>query len=435
MLAAASLVVVAAGLAAVVMVQRGGDDPAVDVSPNRSWSIRSTIRRLTTLPTEPSSSVPDSVPIEELGGVRFPSGRRARKVSIGSCRGPTASWRARSMNPPTSTASGPCVPGSPSTVRAAEPIEMTMPPGMNSPGRVTSTGDRFVTADVIYPTEDAEVIRVASTTDLINWSLQDFELPRLPEVEDAEIVARSPSWAAWPRTTTDRVFEVPRLLWRGRRHGRSQRSGPRTYQIRSDDDGFTVLVYGADGSPPTPETTFEYTWAEFGITPDQVPYLTGETPASRTLAATWDGTPAVSETPVPRGPTLASPEGFVRWNDHTWFSPDGVTWTQSPLPDPTGTVQNALPVDGGFVAIVVDQDGTLDLYRLDEQGGNPRQIEVDGVPEAGPAPVSPDRRAQGSRTPLWAQRCWSQATGVPPWRRWSSTSTDTDTWNARGPSR
>ncbi len=151
------------------------------------------------------------------------------------------------------------------------------------------------------------------------------------------------------------------------------------YRIRSDDNGFTVTLGGVDASPPT---TYDYTWAEFGITPDQIPYLTGEIPASRTWSATWDGTPTMSETAVPTGPTLASPEGFVRWNDNTWHSPDGLTWTASPLPDPTGTVQNVFPVDDGFVAFVVSQDGATDVYRLDERGGEARRIDIDDVPES-----------------------------------------------------
>jgi hypothetical protein len=81
------------------------------------------------------------------------------------------------------------------------------------------------------------------------------------------------------------------------------------------------------------------------------------------------------------GPTLASPAGFVRWNDRTWFSSDGLTWSPSPLPDPTGTVTNAFPVDNGFVAVVANQRGTSDVYLLDERGGNPRQISVDELDE------------------------------------------------------
>jgi hypothetical protein len=79
---------------------------------------------------------------------------------------------------------------------------------------------------------------------------------------------------------------------------------------------------------------------------------------------------------------LASPEGFVQWNDRTWFSADGRTWSSSPLPDPTGAVVNAFPIDGGFVAIVANERGTSDLYRLDDRGGNPRQISLDELPGA-----------------------------------------------------
>ena len=380
MLAAASIVVVAAGLAAVVMVQRGGGDPVTDVGPEPIVVDSVEDPPPATLPTEPSTSVTDSVPAEELGGVRFPVDATQEDVDW------VVPWAdgflAGSVDEPADV-DGEWTVRARFTVDGAswEPVEMTMPPGMSFPGRVTSTGDRFVMADIIYPTEDTEVVRVVSTTDLINWSLQDLESPRLPKAGESDFAGSFTVLGSLAANDDGWVFEV-RDFYGGDVAMDARGDLARgSYQIRSDDLGFTVLVNGADGSPPTPETTYEYTWAEFGITPEQVPYLTGEIPSSRTLAATWDGTPAVSETPVPTGPTLASPEGFVRWNDHTWFSPDGVTWTQGPLPDPTGTVQNAFPVDGGFVAIVVNQDGNWDLYRLDEQGGNPRQIEVDGVPE------------------------------------------------------
>ncbi len=383
MLAAASIVVVATGLAAVVMVQRGGnDDPGDDGSLEPVDSVDDDVA--TTVPTESSTPIDDSVPTEELSGVRIPVDAIEAEFDSGGGPGWFVPWADGFLR---GWVDEPIDEGGEVTVRARftvdgsswEPVEMTLPPGMNSGGRITSTGDRVVMAGTVYPADGTEVIRVASTTDLVNWSLQDFESPPLPESTEfggsftviGSLAVNDDGW----------VFEVRDFY--GDDLAVSARSDlvRGAYRQRSDDVGFTVFVYGDDGSPPTPETTYEYTWAEFGITPDQVPYLTGEIPSSRTLTATWDGTPAISETPVPTGPTLASPEGFVRWNNHTWFSPDGVTWTQSPLPDPTGTVQNAFPVDGGFVAIVVDQEGEWDLYLLDERGGNARRLDIEGVPE------------------------------------------------------
>lgn len=382
MLAAASIVVVVAGLAAVVVVQLGGNDPATDLAP--APIVVDSIDDLpaTTLPTEPTNSVPDSIPAEELGGVRFPVDATEEDVEW------IVPWDdgflAGSFVYPDD--------GGATTVRARfttdgdswEPVEITMPPGMIGSSRITTAGDRLVMVALHDLTADADVFRVASTADLLNWSVQDFDVPgpRPPQSDQSELGASFPVMGSFAANETGWAFEVRRSYVANVAVATLDddlRSGG--YQIRSDDNGFTVAVNGADGSPPTPDTTFEYTWGEIGIGPEGVPFMTGEIPASRTWAATWDGTPAVSETAVRSGPTLASSEGFVRWNDQTWFSADGLTWSASPLPDPTGTVQNAFPIEGGFVAIVSTQDGTYDLYRLDERGGNPRPLALADVPE------------------------------------------------------
>jgi len=381
MLAAASIVVVA-GLAAVVVVQLGGNDPATDLAPAPIVVDSVDDLPATTLPTEPTNSVPDSKPAEELGGVRFPVDATEEDVEW------IVPWDdgflAGSFVDPDD--------GGATTVRARfttdgeswEPVEITMPPGMIGAGRITTAGDRFVMAAAIDPTADADVYRVASTTDLLNWSVQDFDVPgpRPPQSDQSELGASFSSMGSFAANETGWTFEIRRVYTDDvavATLGDDIRSGG--YQIRSDDNGFIVAVNAADGSPPTPDTTFEYTWGEVGIGPEGVPFMTGEIPASRTWAATWDSTPAVSETAVPSGPTLASSEGFVRWNDQTWFSADGLTWSASPLPDPAGTIQNAFPVDAGFVAFMANQDGATDVYRLDERGGTPRRVDIDDVPE------------------------------------------------------
>ncbi len=378
-LVAASLVVVIAGIAAVAVVQLGDDEPATDIAPAPTAVDDPDGDRTPTTPLpQPTSPVPDSVPAEELGGVRFPVDPADENFEwivpwadgflAGSAVEPTeggGTWSIQARF----TSDG----------ERWEPVEMTLPPGMTRFGRVTAVGERFATVDTIYPDPDTEVIRIASTTDLVNWSTQDFESPLLPTTEEGSFFGSFTSIGSFAANDTGWVFEVRDIYGSDVSElVRSDASGD-GYLIRSDDNGFAVTLGGVDGSPPT---TYDYTWTEFGITPDQVPYLTGEIPVSRTWSATWDGTPTMSETAVPTGPTLASPEGFVRWNDNTWFSPDGLTWTASPLPDPTGTVQNVFPVDEGFVAFVVNQDGTTDVYRLDERGGEARRVNIDDVPES-----------------------------------------------------
>jgi hypothetical protein len=376
-LVAASLVVVVAGIAAVAVVQLGGDDPATDIAPAPTAVDDPDGDRTPTTPLpQPTSSVPDSVAAEELGGVRFPVDPADEDFEW------LVPWEEGFL---TGSVVEPDDEGGPRSVQARfttdgerwEPVEMTMPPGMNLFGRIATVGERFVSVETIYPDPDTEVIRIASTTDLINWSTQDFENPLLPTIEEGSFFGSFTSIGSFAANDTGWVFEVRDTYGFDPSELLPSDAPGDGYRIRSDENGFTVTLGGVDGAPPT---TYDYTWAEFGITPDQVPYLTGEIPVSRTWSATWDGTPTMSETAVPTGPTLASPEGFVRWNDNTWFSPDGLTWTASPLPDPTGTVQNVFPVDEGFVAFVVSQDGATDVYRLDERGGEARRIDIDDIP-------------------------------------------------------
>ena len=377
MLVAASFVVVVAGLAALAVVQLGDDDstnlapvPSVVEDPDGDPTP-------TTVAPEPTNSVEESVPPDELGGVRFSVDAADEDLEW------IVPWADGFLAGSTIE---PAEEGGPWSLEARfttdgerwEPVEMTLPPGMTRFGRIATVGERFAAVDTIYPDPDTELIRIASTTDLINWSTQDFESPQLPKTEEGDFGGSFTSIGSFAANDTGWVFEVRDIYGYDVTELLPADASGDGYRIRSDENGFTVTLGGIDGSPPT---TYDFTWAELGITPDQVPYMTGQIPASRTWSATWDGTPAVSVTAVPTGPTLASPEGFVRWNDNTWFSPDGLTWSASPLPDPTGTVQNVFPVDGGFVAFVASQDGTTDVYRLDERGATQRRLDIDDLPE------------------------------------------------------
>lgn len=385
MLVAASAVVLISGLGAVVATQRNGGDPATDQTPVPTVEEERVDEAVpTTLPVEPVDSVPATVPAEELTGARFLVEAEEQDAEwivpwadgflVGG-----VDWTIEDEAEP------------PLNVRFTtdgaswEPVEMSMPPGIQIGGRVTSVGDRFVMADSLSTPDGGVVIRVASTTDLVNWTWQDFAMPFIrPMADQNELGSSWSSMRSFAANETGWVFEIVRISTdvTAVLPGDVQRDLDRLgYRVRSDDAGFTVAVWGADGSPPTPQSTYAYTWDEFGITPEQVPYMTGEIPVSQTWAATWDGEPTIADSVLPDGPTLASPEGFVRWNDQTWFSADGVTWTSSPLPDPTGTVMNAFSVEGGFVVLVQTRAGTSEAYRLDERGGNPRLIDIDGLPE------------------------------------------------------
>lgn len=386
LLVAASIVVVLAGIAAVAVVQGDSEDPSTDLAPTPSPDTvpDSDDPLPTSAPTDPPNSVPATAPAEELTGVRFPVGAAEQEAGI-------LPWGDGFLAITVDPVDGS---GGEATIRASvttdgsswEPVEVSTPPGLQIAGRVSSVGDRLVIADSVSTADGGVVVRVASTTDLRNWSSQDFELPGASPLGDqSQLGVWWPSMRSFAVNETGWVFEIVRM------YGadvttvlpsdvqRDLVAG--AYQVRSNDTGFTVAVNGPDGSPPTPESTYSYTWDEVGVTAEDVPYLTGEVPISQTWAATWDGTATVGQTAMPTGMTMASPSGFVRWNDRTWFSPDGLAWSSSPLPDPTGTVTSAFPVDNGFVVVVANQRGTSDVHLLDERGGNPRQISVDELDE------------------------------------------------------
>ncbi len=387
MLVAASLIIVLGGIVAVAAIQGDESDPSIDMAPSPTAMTeeeRDGDPLATTDPTVPSNSVPATAPAEELTGVRFPVGAAEQEAGI-------LSWGdgflAITVDPADGSGGG-------ATIRASvtadgsswEPVEVSTPPGLQVAGRISSVGDRLVIADSVSTADGGVVVRVASTTDLRDWSSQDFELPGArPLGDQSQFGVWWPSMRSFAVNETGWVFEIVRMYSADVTSvlpadvQRDLVAG--TYEVRSNDTGFTVAVNGPDGSPPTPESTYSYTWDEVGVAAEDVPYLTGEVPISQTWAATWDGTATVGQTAMATGMTIASPAGFVRWNDRTWFSPDGLTWSASPLPDPTGTVTNAFPIDNGFIAVVANQGGTSDVYLLDERGGNPRQISVDELDE------------------------------------------------------
>lgn len=83
--------------------------------------------------------------------------------------------------------------------------------------------------------------------------------------------------------------------------------------------------------------------------------------------------------------------------DRTWFSPDGITWTSSPLPDPDGRVTAAFPYDGGVIMLSTGADLATDVLRLDETGGDPELLDVPGLPTIGQAGFS-SQASPGSAT-------------------------------------
>ncbi len=386
---AASAVVIAGGIFAVATFGNEGPGrigPVTD-PPRTSETETTTDATTDTVPPTTAQSLPsETTSAEGLGGIRFPV--EADEQDAEWVIPWDAGFLAGTVERPEDGA-GETTVSARFTLDGAswDSVEMSMPPGLQYPARVLSVGDRFIMVGAPESSADADIIRVASTTDLLDWSTQDFEVPGpRPRSDVGELGGSFTSMGSFAANETGWTMEVRRIYSQDVAaalpgDAREQIDDGAEYRIRSDDAGFSVAVNGPDGAAATPDSTYEYTWDEVGIASEAVPFMTGEIPASRTWAASWDGSPAVANGLLQGGPTLASRAGFVRWNDQTWFSADGLSWSGSPLPDPNGTLQSAFTVSGGFVAIVVGVDGTSEVYRLDERGRDPMPIEVEGLPD------------------------------------------------------
>jgi hypothetical protein len=78
---------------------------------------------------------------------------------------------------------------------------------------------------------------------------------------------------------------------------------------------------------------------------------------------------------------VATSAGFVLWTDQTWFSPDGVAWTASPLPSEATWVSGAFGVEGGLIVLSSTDAGGSVFHRVDARGGNAVQLDVGGLPD------------------------------------------------------
>ncbi len=268
---------------------------------------------------------------------------------------------------------------------AWEPIEMTLPPGATDLAGVTTAGDRLALVyNELQTPEDpsTDVVTVATTTDLVNWTTQQIAPPGAPvelpagfqrSVGGQGLVANDSGWAVRVFESVD--FDVLQLVPDDVRSKlESSRGG---YGSSVDANGITI-DYAADVTLNFTET-LTYTWEELGVPSDVVPYVTDNSYQPQVWAATWDGLPERSDLETGSGQMLATPSGFLQWTDQMLFSPDGLTWTA--LPDPDGYISSGFAFDGGVIALLTNPDGSVDIYRLDETGGSPQELDVPGLPE------------------------------------------------------
>ncbi len=268
---------------------------------------------------------------------------------------------------------------------AWEPIEMTLPPGADFIGGVATAGDRAAVVFNEPQTPDgpgSDTVAVATTTDLVNWAVQQFEPPssldEVPlgvrrSVSGQDLVANESGWAVTVFDSVD--VDVLQLVPDDVRAKLEASDGG--FGSSVDESGVSVQYSTTESA----ETEF-YTWEELGVPLDVVPDLTNNEYRPQLWAATWDGVPAQSDLLSGSGQLLATPLGFLQWTDETLFSSDGLTWTASPLPDPDGAITGGFAFDGGVIVLSSDgSDGSVDLYRLDETGGSAQLIDVPGLPE------------------------------------------------------
>jgi hypothetical protein len=224
-------------------------------------------------------------------------------------------------------------------------------------------------------------VTVANTTDLVDWRLQQVE-PSSPLVElpvglrrsvgGQGLVANESGWAV---TVFDSVaVDVLQLVPDDVRAALEASDGG--FGSSVDERGVSVQYSTTEST----ETVF-YTWEELGVPLDVVPYVADNEFRPQLWASTWDGVPAQSGLVEGSGQLLATASGFLQWTDETLFSPDGLTWTASPLPDPDGRISGGFAFDGGVIVLSNDPDGSVDLYRLDERGGSAQLIDLPGLPE------------------------------------------------------
>jgi len=270
-----------------------------------------------------------------------------------------------------------------------EPREMVLPPGVTYLSSVTAVGDRLAT---VYSVDDPltgltidGTIRVASTTDLATWTTQDIVVPPPGELPDGinwrvspqGLVANQNGWLlqVFDSIDADPFALLPIEI-------QDEINAGSGLSFSSDELGITVEYdydYDPDGNPSETRT---FTWVELGVAPEAARLLSEQDYAPSLWTSLWDGEPIPGDATSIVGPIAATSEGFVQWSDQTQFSPDGVTWTSSPLPDDVSFVTGAFDIDGGLIIMSSARSGGSLVHRVDERGENAVLLELP-LPDAG----------------------------------------------------
>ncbi len=268
-----------------------------------------------------------------------------------------------------------------------EPRAIVLPPGATSLSGAAAVGDRLaVVYSIVDPltgmAADGRVV-VATTTDLSTWTTQEIVLPApgdLPEgvnwsVFAQGLVANETGWVVPVYSSVD--VDAYSLVPEDVRNGIDDSRG---LSVGTDNDGITIESdFDEEGNNPA--RTLSYTWEELGIAPDVAALFNDQEFTPTVWAATWGGTPAPTDAPPAQGPMVATPAGFVLWNDQTWFSPDGVTWTASPLPIGASWVSGAFTVDDGLIVLSATETGDHLVHHVDQRGADAVRLDLPVVPD------------------------------------------------------
>jgi len=263
-----------------------------------------------------------------------------------------------------------------------EPREMVLPPDATSFSGAAAVGDRLaVVYSVIDPLTGMPSggrVVVATTTDLSTWTTQEIVLPspgELPEgvnwsVFAQGLVANESGWVVPVSSSID--VDAYSLVPEDVRAGIDDSRG---LSVGTNSDGVTIES-DFDENGGNPASSVSYTWDELGVDPDIARLLSDQDYTPTVWTASWEGTPAPTGAPPAQGPMVATPAGFVMWDDQTWFSPDGVNWTASPLPIGASWVSGAFTVDDGLIVLSnTDAGGSL-FHHVDERGGNAVRLDL-----------------------------------------------------------
>ncbi len=257
-----------------------------------------------------------------------------------------------------------------------EPREMVLPPGATYLSSVTAVGDRLAAVySVVDPLTSSSAdgtITVATTADLNAWTTQDIVVPSPGELPDGftwQVSAQG--FAAndngWVVSVYDSVDMDPYALVPV--EVRDEIDSANGFGLNTDELGITI-DYDFDDTGNTAGQSRTFTWDELGVAPELAQLVSGQNAASTLWAATWDGEPMPTDGPRDGGTIAVTPAGFVQWTDQSWFSPDGITWAASPLPDGVSWVSGAFDIDGGLIVMASNETGETSFHRVDERGGN-----------------------------------------------------------------